>query len=276
MTSNNFNAHWLDGEVKFAMRITFFLLLGLLIPFASEAAEPIGFRMKRQLHLPSDDGQQGIGTDGEFLFVQNTQQLFKYDLDGNLIKPGPRLLLHHGGIVYAKGRIYAAVSGCDPCGTNQHAVHVYDAQSLAFIEKYNIGAHFTVCAGGIAYRQGRFFVAESFFDNDHLDRIVEFDQKFQYVKDYTINFKSPYGIQGLEYLPDTDQFQVHSHGHDFYRIKASFESNSLIAGKVDFDLQDVARLDDQTLVANHRQAESVLFVKLDMQPHPSPKNDTTE
>ena len=243
-----------------------FLLFGLLLPLASEAAEPLHFRVKRQLHLPSDDGQQGIGTDGKFLFVQNSQQLFKYDLDGNLIQAGPKLQLHHGGIVCLQGRVYVAVSGCESTGTDQHLVHVYDAQSLALIEKHEIGVHFTVCAGGIAHRRGHFFVAESFFDDEHLDRIVEFDEAFQFVKDHTVNFKSPSGIQGLEYLPATDQFQVHSHGKDFYRINASFESHSLIAGQAEFELQDVTRLDAKTLVVNHRHAESVWFIDLEMQP----------
>ena len=246
------------------MRKNLFLLLSLLIPLAAEAAEPLGFQVKRQLHLPSDDGQQGIGTDGKFLFVQNTQQLFKYDLDGELIKAGPKLRLHHGGIVCVNGKIYVAVSGCEPAGTNQHLVHVYDAQSLALLEKHEIGEHFTVCAGGIAYRKGRFFVAESFFDNDHFDRIVEFDSQFKHGTHHTVKFKSPYGIQGLEYLPATDQFHVHSHGRDFYRIDASFQNDSLIAGKADFDLQDVTRLDAKTLVVNHRADESLLLIKLEM------------
>ncbi|MDG2385679.1 MAG: hypothetical protein P8N76_28680 [Pirellulaceae bacterium] len=257
---------------KFLMLMRGCLIFGLLIPFTSDAVEPIGFRVKRQLHLPSDDGQQGIGTDGKFLYVQNTQQLFKYDLEGHLTKAGPRLRLHHGGLVCVKGRVYVAVSGCAAGGTNQHYVHVYDAQSLQLIEKHDVGGHFTICAGGIAYRKGRFFIAESFFDNDHLDRIVEFDQKFQHVRDYSVDFKSPYGIQGLEYLPAIDQFQVHSHGQDFYRINGRFESRSLILGKAKFDLQDLARLDDKTLVVNHRQAEAVLFVQLEMQPVSSSKD----
>ncbi|MCH2181745.1 MAG: hypothetical protein MK108_07055 [Mariniblastus sp.] len=240
------------------------VLLGALVAPAIEADEPLRFQVKRQLHLPSDDGQQGIGTDGQFLFVQNSQQLLKYDLAGNLVQAGPKLRLHHGGIVCLQGKIYVAVSGCDAAGTDEHYVHVYDGRSLNLLEKHDIGSHFTVCAGGIAYRQGRFFVAESFFDNDHLDRIVEFDASFQPLQVHTVNFKSPYGIQGLEYLPATDQFQVHSHGRDFYRINASFQHDSRVEGRAEFDLQDVARLDAQTLLVNQRQAETVLFIELQM------------
>jgi len=229
---------------------------------AAKARDPLLFHVTGQLEIPADDGQQGVATDGKFIYVQNTQQLFKYDLNGKLVKAGPKLMLHHGGIVYVKGLIYAAVSGCDPNGTSVHRVHVYNAQSLALIEKHDIGAHFTVCAGGVTHRKGHFFVAESFFDDDHLDQIVEFDASFHHIKDYRIDFKSPYGIQGLEYLPDNDQFQIHSHGKVFYRINGRFESDSLISGHSNFELQDLARLDAKTLVVNNRKAQTLEFVKI--------------
>ena len=45
----------------------------------------INLNIISQLHIPSDDGQQGIATDGKFIFIQNSQQLFKYDLNGKLL-----------------------------------------------------------------------------------------------------------------------------------------------------------------------------------------------
>jgi len=246
------------------MRLVLFVVGLVLLPPVAQAGEPLVFQVTRRLRVPSDDGQQGVATDGKFLFVQNTQQLFKFDLRGKLIKAGPRRTMHHGGIVYVQGRVYAAVSGCDADGSDQHRVHVYDAQSLALIAKYDIGTHFSVCAGGIAHRKGHFLVAESFFDDEHEDRIVEFDAKFRYIKEHKIRFKSPFGIQGLEYLPATDQFQVHSHGKDFYRINSRFESDSLVTGKADFALQDLTRLDAKTLVLNHRRAETLEFIKLEV------------
>jgi len=105
-------------------------------------------------------------------------------------------------------------------------------------------------------------VAESFFDDEHLDKIVEFYASFQHIKDYRIELKSPYGIQGLEYLPGTDQFQIHSHGKVFYRINGRFESHSMISGQANFELQDLARLDAKTLVVNNRQAQTLEFIKI--------------
>ncbi|MBC8243029.1 MAG: hypothetical protein H8E20_01430 [Verrucomicrobia bacterium] len=234
-------------------------------PSGSQAKEPLRFQITSRFGTPSDDGQQGVATDGKHAYVQNTQQLFKYQLDGTFVKAGPKLKLHHGGIVYVNGRVYAAVSSCEPTGSTQHHVHIYDAHSLEYIERHNIGAHFTVCAGGIAYRKGHFFVAEAFFDDEHLDRVVKFDSSFRHIKTHTIDFKSPFGIQGLEYLPNTEQFQVHSHGKTFYRINSRFERDSLITGQAEFELQDLARLNSETLLVNHRDAQTLEFIKLKME-----------
>ena len=87
---------------------------------AVEPRDPLVFHVTGRLQIPTDDGQQGVATDGKYVYVQNTQQLFKYDLNGKLVKAGPKLMLHHGGIVHVKGLVYAAVSGCDSNGTNQH------------------------------------------------------------------------------------------------------------------------------------------------------------
>tara|TARA_B100000029_G_C17537222_1_gene945338 strand:+ start:657 stop:1394 length:738 start_codon:yes stop_codon:yes gene_type:complete len=223
--------------------------------------DQIKLNITSRLHIPSDDGQQGIATDGKNIFVQNSQQLFKYDRNGKLLLSGPKLKLHHGGITYVKGNIYAAVSGCEAQGSNLHFVHVYNPHSLELIKKYDISNHFSICAGGIAYRDDRFYIAESFFDNDHYDRIIEFDSSFKHIKDYQINFKSPFGIQGLEYLPTINSFQIHSHGKAFYRINSQFDNNSLISGQLNFELQGLALLDSKTLLINNRDAETIEFAK---------------
>ena len=223
----------------------------------------INLNIISQLHIPSDDGQQGIATDGKFIFIQNSQQLFKYDLNGKLLISGPKLKLHHGGITYFKDKIYVAVSGCESGGSNEHFVHVYNAKSLKFIQKYDISKYFTICAGGIAYYRDRFYVAESFFGNNHKDRIIEFDRSFKHIKDHVINFKSPFGIQGLEYIPKNKSFQVHSHAETFYHINDRFENKSLISGKAKFELQDLALLNNQTIIINNRDAQTIEFAKIE-------------
>ena len=237
------------------------LAASMLLPGSLYGGE-LCFQVTRELAIPSDDGQQGIATDGVHLFVQNTQQLFKYDREGKLVLAGPKRKLHHGGITHVDGKLYCAVSGCDAGGSPIHRINVYDAQSLRFMTTHDVSGHFTVCAGGIAYRNKHFYVAESYFDDDHSDYIVQFDAKFRHIKSHRVAFRSSFGIQGLEYLPDSDQFQIHSHARDFYRINARFDNATLVRGKTDFDLQDLARLDAHTLVTNHRAAAKILFVKV--------------
>jgi hypothetical protein len=231
-------------------------------PTSTKDSGELSFEVVRELSTPTEESQQGIGTDGRHLYLQTSDRLLKYDLDGKLLARSEHFQWHHGGITVLNGKIYCAASECTKKGTEKHWIHVYDAESLKFIAAHDVGQHFTVCAGGIAHHDGRFFVAESFFDNDHADRIVEFDAAFRHVRTHETEFKSPYGIQGLEYLPATDQFQIHSHGPEFYRINSRFESASIQAGKASYKLQDVARLKEDVLIVNSRNAQKVLFVRI--------------
>ena len=53
---------------------------------AVEAGDPLVFHVTDRLQIPADDGQKSVTTDGKFFYVQNTQPLFKYDLNGKLVR----------------------------------------------------------------------------------------------------------------------------------------------------------------------------------------------
>jgi len=235
-----------------------FVVVGSAIAHGGELA----FETIRELEIPTEENQQGIATDGRHLFVQDRYQLHKYDLDGAFVKKSAKFKHHHGGITVVKGKLYCAVSVCSKDGTDQHWIKVYDAGSLELVDSHDIGEHFTICAGGITFHNDHFFVPESFFDKDHADRIVVFDSEFQYVRKHETSFKSPYGIQGMEYLPELEQFQIHSHGQEFYRINAQFDNDSIVVGKAPFKLQDVARLKKNVLIVNYRKAKKVLLIRV--------------
>jgi len=208
-------------------------------------------------------GQQGIATDGTHVFVQSTHELVKHDLQGKVVAKSGDLQWHHGGIEYHDGRIYAAVSECSAKGTRLHWVYVYDAQTLEKIAEHDVGRHFTVCAGGIAYYDGHFYVAESYYDNDHNDYVVKFDRDFKFVASYRIDFKCPYGIQGLDYLPDRGKFMVNSHGPAFYLIDTDFLISTIEPGRAPFELQDVAYVKPGVVVLNDRDGKRVVFAGLE-------------
>ncbi len=228
----------------------------------SQVEGALGFEVIRRISAPTESVQQGIGTDGKSLYLQTTNRLVKYDLSGKQTAVGEKLTYHHGGITVHDGKVYCAVSECKKVGAKRHWIKVYDCESLRLIASHDVGQHFTVCAGGIAYRDGNFFVAESFFDDEHRDRIVVFDADFRHLRSHQVKFRSPYGIQGLEYLPDTDQFQIHSHGQLFYRIDSDFEPASIRLGKAGIELQDVALMKGGNLLVNNRKAQELSVVRV--------------
>lgn len=207
-------------------------------------------------------GQQGIATDGEHVFVQSTFVLFKYDLKGKLLARSEKRRWHHGGITCHDGKIYAAVSECAKEGTRKHWVYVYDAKTLEKLAEHDVGDKFEVCAGGIAYFDHHFYVAESYFDNEHDDYVVRYDADFNFVRSYRVKFKCSYGIQGLDYLPSIRKFVVNSHGREFYLIGPDFDSRTLEPGRAPFALQDAAYLNPSTLLINDRSGKRVVFARI--------------
>ena len=203
-------------------------------------------------------GQQGIATDGSYIYVQ-TVKIFKFDMEGRLICQSEPQDIHGGGITYHDKKIYVASSKCAPAGTKVHKVYVYNAQDLKKIAEYDIGQYLGICAGGIAYYDNHFYVAESYWDNEHLDYIVKFDEDFNFVASYHVDFKCPGGIQGLDYLSSLEVFQVNSHGKEFYRINTNFDSSTLRPGLAPFKLQDVAYLNQNTLLYNDRAGRRIVF-----------------
>ncbi|MCP4644762.1 MAG: hypothetical protein GY851_30250 [bacterium] len=206
----------------------------------------------------AEGGQQGIATDGKHVYVQLTHRLVKHDLQGKVVARGPKLKWHHGGIAYHEGRIYAAVSECCKEGTDKHWICEYDAKTLEMVAEHDVAKWFGICAGGIAVH-GRFrYVAESYWDNDHVDYIVQFDEGYECVREIRTDFICAYGIQGLAYLPDRKRFMVNSHGKDFYLIDEEFNSKTIEAGVAPFALQDVAYLGDSTVVVNDRPGKRIV------------------
>jgi hypothetical protein len=232
-----------------------------LAPAFSGADGPLSLAVGEGFPEPIG-GQQGIATDGVHIYVQETSLLVKYDLKGKEVARSDKRRSHHGGICYLEGKIYAAVSKCVKETNHQHWVKVYDATTLKEIAEFDIGEHFDCCAGGIAYYKDHFYVAESYFDNDHRDLIVKFDNDFNLVERYRVDFKCSYGIQGLEYIPPLGMFMVNSHDRAFYLINTNFEDDSLVAGSAPFRLQDVAYFKDGRFVLNKRAAKKVLFAEV--------------
>ena len=202
---------------------------------------------------------QGVATDGEYVYTAVTHNIFKYDMEGNWLADSSYVDWHIGGITYHDGYIYAVVSECSSSGTTKHWVYKYDT-NLNKVAEYDIGDYFTICVGAIAYYDGHFYVAESYFDNEHYDKIVKFDTSFNYVETIEIPHKCEWGIQGIEYIASKNLFQINCHSRQFYRINTSFDSSTIKIGLSPFTLQDLAYLNDSVSIYVNPSASRVEFV----------------
>lgn len=236
----------------------------------NNTAKEIKLKIKKSLKMPQ---AQSIATDGKYIYTI-PGGLVKYDMNGNELSRGNADDRHFGGFTYLDGKLYCAVSECTEKGTDKHSVVVFSTESMEIIAEHDIGDYFGICAGGMEYFDGCFYVAESYFDNDHFDYIARFDKKFNYVDSYRVDFKSPYGIQGLAYLPSLDMFQVNSHGNEFYLIDTDFNSSTIWPGLTSTEefphgLQDVAYFDENTILlnANGREGDlNIVFAEVIIEP----------
>jgi hypothetical protein len=204
--------------------------------------------------------QEGLSTDGTYLYVSSNSNIYKYSLDGTLIATSATIVGHIGGSEFYNGYLYVAQSVCPSTGTTaNHHVYKYDT-NLQLVAQYDIGADFTICAGAIAHYNGNFYVAESFWDNTHNDRIVKYDESFNKVATITLSHQCPNGIQGIAYIPPLNKFRILCHSTDYIDVDTDFSNASIQAGIAPFTLQDLAYSSGNTVLYNDRSGNSVRII----------------
>lgn len=131
---------------------------------------------------------QGICTnDHDFVYWSFTTTLVKTDTAGNVTKK-IEVANHHGDLCYHDGKIYVAVNlgrFNDPAGNADSWVYVYDADDLSLASKHETQEVFHG-AGGIGYRDGRFFVVGGLPDGVQENYVYEYDGNFKFVKRHNI------------------------------------------------------------------------------------------
>ena len=205
--------------------------------------------------------QEGVTTDGTYLYVSSRTNIYKYAFDGTLLATSAPVSDHIGGIEYYNGTIYAVQSLCPSTGTtSNHHVYKYDTNLQKSTDEYDIGADFTICAGAIAHYNDHIYVAESYYDNTHNDRIVEYDNAFNLVSIHTLTYQCIGGIQGIKYISPIDKLRVLCHSTDYYDVDTSFTNGSVQTGTAPFQLQDLAYVSGSTILYNNRDAEVITVV----------------
>jgi hypothetical protein len=147
---------------------------------------------------------QGICTDGKAIYWSFTTTLVKTDLDGNLLKKIP-VVWHHGDLCFHDGKLYVAVNlgkFNDPKGNADSWIYIYDAATLKELARHEVQEVFHG-AGGIGFRDGRFFVVGGLPDGVEENYVYEYDGQFRFVKKHVIESGHTYlGIQTATFAHD--------------------------------------------------------------------------
>lgn len=147
---------------------------------------------------------QGVCTDEKAIYWSFTTTLVKTDMEGTLLKKIP-VANHHGDLCFHDGKLYVAVNlgkFNDPKGNADSWVYVYDAESLKELARHETQEVFHG-AGGIGYRDGRFFVVGGLPDAVEENYVYEYDSNFTFLKKHVIKSGHTHlGIQTATFAHD--------------------------------------------------------------------------
>jgi len=126
-----------------------------------------------------------------------TTAMVKTDTQGKVLKE-IEVVTHHGDLCYHDGKLYVAVNLGKfnrPAGQANNWVYVYDADDLAFISKHPV-PEVVHGAGGMTYRDGRFYIVGGLPEGIEENYVYEYDEKFNFIKKHTL--ASGYTLLGIQ------------------------------------------------------------------------------
>lgn len=148
---------------------------------------------------------QGICTDErDAIYWSFTTTLVKTDSKGE-VQEQIEVGNHHGDLCHHEGKLYVAVNFGkfnDPEGNADSWVYVYDAEDLSLLAKHETQEVF-YGAGGIGWRDGRFFVVGGLPDGVQENYVYEYDADFKFIKKHIVASGHTYlGIQTAAFAHD--------------------------------------------------------------------------
>ncbi len=215
--------------MRFISSIIVVLFVFLLTTTLSQASEPLDVTCEGTYphHL------QGICADAESIYWSYTTTLLKTDLDGNVQIQIP-VANHHGDLCIHDGKLYVAVnlgSFNDPIGNADSWVYVYHAETLEELTRYETQEVFHG-AGGIGYREGRFFVVGGLPDGVQENYVYEYDGDFNFVNRHVIESGHTHlGIQTVTFAHDRWWFGCYGDPKILLVTDADFQ----MQGRYEFD-----------------------------------------
>lgn len=141
---------------------------------------------------------QGICTDQRnAIYWSWTDVLVKTDLTGK-IQAKRAVADHHGDLCHHNGKVYVAVNLGKfnlPVGKADSWVYIYDAATLDELAKHRI-PELVHGAGGMAYRDGKFFIVGGLPSGVNENYVYEYDESFRFVKRHVL--ASGYTLMGIQ------------------------------------------------------------------------------
>ena len=145
---------------------------------------------------------QGLATDGKAIYWVFSRDLVKTDFGGNLL--ARTKVPHHGGDpCWSNGRLYVPVCGSGfnrkprPGVVPENYVFVFDAD-LKLLEKHHI-PETEYGAGGMAEKDGRFFIVGGRPAKLPGNTVYEYDGNFKLLRRHELAFDSQKGLQTVNH-----------------------------------------------------------------------------
>ena len=145
---------------------------------------------------------QGLATDGKAIYWSFSKDLVKTGFDGRLLAHAT--IPHHGGDpCWSNGRLYVPVCGSGfnrkpkPGVVPQNFVYVFDA-GLRLLETHHI-PETEYGAGGMAEKDGRFFIVGGRPADTPGNTVYEYDENFKLIRRHELDFDSRKGIQTINH-----------------------------------------------------------------------------
>lgn len=147
---------------------------------------------------------QGICTDGQgAIYWSWTESIVKTDRQGKILKqvPAPD---HQGDLCYVEGKLYVAVNlgkFNQPAGAADSWVFVYDGETLAELARHPV-PEVVHGAGGMAHRDGHFFIIGGLPPGVEENVVYEYDAAFKLVQRHVL--ASGYTLMGIQTVAYAD------------------------------------------------------------------------
>lgn len=200
---------------------------------------------------------QGVCVAGDAIYWSFTTDLVKTDRSGKVLRKVP-VANHHGDLCHHNGKLFVAVNlgkFNDPDGNADSWVYVYDADTLEERARHETQQVFHG-AGGIGFRQGRFYVVGGLPEAVQQNYVYEYDESFQFLKRHVIESGHTHlGIQTATFAHGRWWFGCYGDP----KVLLVTDSQFRLVGRYEFDCSlGIEALPDRRLLAASGRCDSSL------------------